>query len=124
MSFDPTLPTIRDSIRFALADTSGDPATEIVVDQTYDALLATFVDWRQAAVAIGGAMLAALQNDVKSYTATGDFSVTYRDPSRIEAQIAAWQVEIVAGIANEGLGKVVTITGDYLTGHEAEVREW
>ncbi len=124
MSFDPTLPTTRDSIRFALADTSGDPATEIVLDQTYDALLATFVDWRQAAVAIGGATLAALQSDVKSFALPGDLSVTFRDPSRIEMQIAAWQGEIVAGIADASLGKVVTITSDYLTGHEAEAREW
>lgn len=124
MSFNPTLPTTRDRIRFALADTSGDPATEIVADQTYDALLAAFPDWRQAAVAIGGATLAALQNDVKSYTAPGDLSVTFRDPSRIEAQIAAWQGEIVAGIADANLGKVVTITSDYLTGYEAEVWEW
>lgn len=115
MTFDPSLPTIVDEIRFALGDTSNDPATEIVPDQTYYALLDKYDDWREAAIQIGGAMLAALEQDVKSYSAQGDFSVTFRDPQRIREQIAQWQAELEAE-AYAGAGATVSMTADVMTG--------
>ncbi len=49
MVYDPALGSVRDTIRFALADTSD--TAPLCPDQTYDALLAVYADWEAAAQA-------------------------------------------------------------------------
>jgi len=44
----------RDIIRGRVLDTSNDPATEYLLDATYDAILARHDDWRLAGVEIAG----------------------------------------------------------------------
>jgi hypothetical protein len=83
-------PTVRDRIRGRIGDTSNDVATEAIADVTYDSVI-TFAtnEWR-ATAEMGGRLLRILNGEVKSYAESGIFTVTFRDPSDLEARIAGW----------------------------------
>ena len=92
MTFDPTLPTLRDYIRFALNDTSNDADTEYLPDATYDAVIALYggTDVASAATApVLRAMAdlaesAAIQLDqrIVTFGATGDMNIGWGDRAR------------------------------------------
>lgn len=121
MTFNPALPTVRDQIRSDVGDTSNDPATEMMVDATYDAYLGLYPEnWKRAAARIAIAILTRLDQDVKSYSAPGDLSVTFRDHGMLRALADRWNSEADAETAELGYGRVVTVTSDYLTGWPVE----
>jgi arginyl-tRNA synthetase len=118
MSFDPSLPTVRDRIRLAVGDTSNDPETEFFGDATYNVIIAEETNWKRAGARIAEAILADLKQGVKSYSLQGVFSVTLLDPDHLSALAARWYGEADRKEASASNGRVVTVVSDYQTGDD------
>lgn len=126
MSYNPNETSARDVIRGMAGDT--DTAAEWLPDATYDAILlrhgSPVSEWssspkflRAAAESLRRVAI-AIENDPSSYTATGDFSVSWADRTR-SLRLMADDLERQAGDieADEagGLG-FVTVTNRFLSG--------
>lgn len=89
MSYDPHELTARDQIRGMATDTS---EPEWVADETYDSVLAKWgvpsSDWERspkflrAAAELVRRVASLIENDITSFTATGDMSVGWGDRTR------------------------------------------
>lgn len=82
MSYDPTLPTIRDRIRSIVGDTAGIETDETFPDSTYDAVIELHANWKLAAAEMAEKVAVSIEQDPTSYTATGDMSVGWGDRTR------------------------------------------
>lgn len=83
MTYDPLLTNPRDHIRLLVNDKSGDPATEREPDATYDAKIALYggtvvnsAGWKRAAADMAETIAAQLDQEMVSFTATGDMSIS------------------------------------------------
>lgn len=77
MSYDPTLPTTLDRIRLIVGDTSDDQATELFPDETYEAEIANYANWKRAAAAMAAAAAVKIEQDPTSIAFPGDMSVSW-----------------------------------------------
>lgn len=73
MSYDDSLPTVRDRIR-ALVD-DRDVENERFPDATYDTTIAAHTNWKLAAAEMAHMVATAISNDPSSYTDAGVMSV-------------------------------------------------
>ena len=121
MSYDLTEPTSRDLIRGRVLDTSNDPATEYLVDATYDAIMARFTDYRLAGAEIASRIYRMIASRPVAVSSGGD-SVRWSD-SRATAILAA-RDEFLADVEGDGYGKVFRIHDTFLTGAPVSGAEW
>jgi hypothetical protein len=123
MSYDPSLATDLDRMRFRLGDTSNDPATELLSDETYEAELTRLVDWRLAAASIATSLSNSAGMALTSFSASGDISVGWGDRRAHLLKVAAdLRAEYAAEQWTTGSGDVV-MTMPFLTGTDTET-EW
>jgi hypothetical protein len=105
MSFDPTLPTTLDRIRLIVGDTSNDVATEWFLDDTYEAEIANYTNWKLAAAAMAEAVAVKIEQEPRSFTATGDMAVSWGDMTRsLRLQATRLRAEAAAEDAASGNG--------------------
>ena len=79
MSFDPSLSTARDRLRQQLGDTSGDEATELMPDVTYNSTLAYNGNNEiKALIAMAEAMIAKYSQSASRIN-LGDMEFSWRD---------------------------------------------
>lgn len=133
VSYDPTQPTPLDVIRGYARDTSNDPATEILQDAEYTAILTrhgvtvetdTAGFYRAAAEALRQVAV-TIEQQPTSVAATSDGSVGWSANRTTSLRaMADWldgkADKIEADEAGGFWGPVVTVKGDFLTGTEAE----
>lgn len=105
MSFDPSLPTVRDRLRLQLGDTTGVEATEFMSDETYDAVYAYHGNREpETLLALAEGMIAKF-SQAASRINLGDMEFSWRD------RMTAWKgiVEKFSGIsaASTGSGFVI-----------------
>jgi hypothetical protein len=79
MSFDPSLPSVRDRLRLQLGDTTGVAATEFLGDGTYDAVYAYNGNNEIAALVSLAQALIAKFAQAASRINLGDMSFSWRD---------------------------------------------
>lgn len=88
MSFDPSLPAVRDRLRLQLGDTSGDVATELFSNEIYDATLAYNGNSEtRTLVALSEALIAKF-SQAASRINLGDMEFSWRD------RMVAWKAII------------------------------
>jgi hypothetical protein len=80
-TFDETLPTDRDRLRFLLGDTDV-VLNPLLQDETYDATLSQSSDWRLAGAALAEGLASKFAQEPDSVSIPGDVSVSWR--SRVE----------------------------------------
>ncbi len=100
MSFDPSLPGVRDRLRLQLGDTSGNAATELFPDTIYDATLAyNGNDEIKTVVALAEALIAKFSQAATRIN-LGDMEFSWRD------RLKSWSavVEKFAGVASAEAG--------------------
>lgn len=105
MSFDPSLPTVRDRLRLQLGDTTGVEATEFMPDETYDAVYAYHGNKEpETLLALAEGMIAKF-SQAASRINLGDMEFSWRD------RMKGWQaiVEKFEGIAAGAGGGGFTI---------------
>ncbi len=131
MSYDPTEPTPLDVIRGWAGDTSGDPATEIVKDETILSILTRYgagsvpgfatAPFYRAAAEVLRRVAVVLQARPSSLSAPADGSVTWASRTKAledkarELDLLAIGLESEANSQSE-IGKVVTVYTPFLTG--------
>lgn len=85
MSFDPSLPSVRDRLRLQLGDTSGDPATELLLNTIYDAVYAYNGNSEtRTLVALAEALIAKFSQKASRIN-LGDMEFSWRD------RLVAWK---------------------------------
>lgn len=85
MSFDPSLPSVRDRLRLQLGDTSGNAATELLADSIYDATYAYHGNGEsKTLVALAEALIAKF-SQAASRINLGDMEFSWRD------RMVAWK---------------------------------
>lgn len=89
MSFNAGLPTSRDRIRMIVGDTSNDEETEFFLDETYDATIAEYSNWKIAAAVMAEGVAVTIEQNPSSFTAVGDMAVSWADRTRSLRDIAA-----------------------------------
>ena len=124
MSYNPSEPTVRDQIRGLAGDTT---EPEWLSDATYDAVIARWgvpaVDWSsspkflRAAAELLRRVAVALEQDITSFTATGDMSVSWGDRTR-SLRALATQLDSQADDLDQDAGIVgrIRFKSDFLTG--------
>lgn len=138
MPYDPTEPTPKDVIRGWAGDTSNDPMTEIVKDETYLATLERFgagsglgdptdtAPFYRAAADLLRRVAVVLQAKPSSISAPQDGSVGWSSrTSALEAkakQLVAHADELEAADEGGFWGPVVTVRSNFLTGEGG--RSW
>ncbi len=85
MSFDPSLPDVRSRLRLQLGDTSGDAATELLPDDTYDAVLAYNGNSEPKTLVHLAESLIAKFSQAASRINLGDMEFSWRD------RMVAWK---------------------------------
>ena len=85
MSFDPSLPAVRDRLRLQLGDTSGNEATELLLDTVYDASLAYHGNSEPATLVYLAESLIAKFSQAASRINLGDMEFSWRD------RMVAWK---------------------------------
>lgn len=95
MSFDPSLPTVRDRLRLQLGDTTGVEATEFMPDATYDAVYAYNGNKEPETLLALAEGLIAKFSQAASRINLGDMEFSWRD------RMTAWKaiVEKFEGIS-------------------------
>ena len=79
MSFDPSLPAVRDRLRLQVGDTSGDAATELLLDAIYDATYAYYGNNETATLVAIAESLIAKFSQAASRIKLGDMEFSWRD---------------------------------------------
>lgn len=105
MSFDPSLPTVRDRLRLQLGDTTGVEATEFMSDATYDAVYAYNGNKEpETLLALAEGMIAKFSQSASRIN-LGDMEFSWRD------RMKAWSaiVQKFEGIAASAGGGGFTI---------------
>lgn len=105
MSFDPSLPAVRDRLRLQLGDTTGNEATEFMADSTYDAVYAYHGNKEpETLLALAEGMIAKF-SQAASRINLGDMEFSWRD------RMVAWKliVQKFEGIAAGAGGGGFTI---------------
>lgn len=99
MSFDPSLPAVRDRLRLQLGDTSGDAATELLADEIYDAVHAYNGNSEVKTLLSLAESLIAKFSQAASRINLGDMEFSWRD------RMVAWKAIVLKfeGIAT-GVG--------------------
>lgn len=106
MSFDPTTITLRDEIRLAVGDTSGITGQEDYPDETYDAAIDRYTNWKRAAAEMATAIAVKLDRKATSLTAQGDGSLGFGDRAKtLREEAKRWRAEADAEDAT-GDGKI------------------
>lgn len=100
MAFNPALPTLLDRIRMIVGDTSNDPETELFPDETYNAKIAEYQNWKLAAAEMAEAIAVQIEQDPTSFTAVGDMSVAWTDRTR---SLRATAARLRSEAASEGV---------------------
>lgn len=132
MSYSPSELTARDQIRGMAGDTT---SPEWLADATYDAVLAKWgvpgSEWSsspkflRAAAELIRRVAVAIEQDVTSYTATGDFSASWGDRTRtlraLATQLESQAADIEQGEA-AGWGGTIRFKSQFLTGSRGN--EW
>jgi len=97
MSYDPTLPTLRDYIRKATTDTSNDAATELVPDATYDAVIAMYgadsafsYQGLRATADMSVQVAEILDQNIVNFGATNDMTIGWGDRAKTLRANATW----------------------------------
>lgn len=123
MTYDPLLPTTRDRIRLIVGDTSDDEATELFPDETYDAEIARYTNWKLAAASMAEAAAVKIEQDPTSVNFSGEIAVSWQSrTSALRAAALRLRTEAAAEDAASGNG----ITSVQLArgwGEEAEYRD-
>lgn len=105
MSFDPSLPSVRDRLRLQLGDTTGVEATEFLPDETYDAVYAYNGNKEPETLLALAEGLIAKFSQAASRINLGDMEFSWRD------RMTAWKAitEKFSGIsaASTGSGFVI-----------------
>lgn len=89
MSFDPSLPAVRDRLRLQLGDTSGDAATELLSDAIYDAVYAYNGNSEVKTLLSLAESLIAKFSQAASRINLGDMEFSWRD------RMMAWKAIVV-----------------------------
>lgn len=89
MSFDPSLPSVRDRLRLQLGDTSGNAATELLADEIYDAVYAYHGNNESKALLALAESLIAKFSQTASRINLGDMEFSWRD------RMLAWKGIVV-----------------------------
>lgn len=116
MSYDPSLATDLDWMRYRLGDTSNDPATEWLPDETYEAELAIHSDRRLAAASIAIALSNSPNMALTSFSASGDMSVSWGDRRKHLLEVAKLLRDEVAAEEWATGGGDVVMEMPFLTG--------
>jgi hypothetical protein len=122
MTYDATLPTVRDQIRLIVGDTSDDAAVEFFPDDTYDATITANEDsWKLAAAAMAEAVAVKIEQSPGSLSSDGD-SISWQDRTRsLRAVAAQYRKEAIAdaasaaGITSVALSRDGVASGEYRT---------
>lgn len=112
MAYNPAETTDRDRIRGLLGD---DGTTAIMPDERYDTWLARYPDdWRLAAIDAGKRLLIEVSRKPVSIGDEDGNTIRWSDKriSALEGVIA----DLIAEVAADSYGEVVTISAPYLTG--------
>jgi hypothetical protein len=89
VSFDPSLPAVRDRLRLQLGDTSGDEATELLLDDIYDAVYAYNGNSEPKTLVALAESLIAKFSQAASRINLGDMEFSWRD------RMIAWKAILV-----------------------------
>lgn len=118
MTYDSLLPTTRDRIRLIVGDTSGDEATELFPDETYDAEIARYTNWKLAAASMAEAAAVKIEQDPSSVNVPGEVAVSWQGrTSALRAAALRLRTEAASEDAASGKG----ITSVQLTrGYDAD----
>jgi hypothetical protein len=117
MAYDPAEATTRDWIRGLIGDTA---ATPIILDATYDSVIDRYPISGYAVAELALRMARYWEGQPNQMAATGDGSIGY-GANRVAAlhKIAAdWKATADAEARRAGLGQVIAIESDYLTGYD------
>lgn len=119
-TFDPTLTTTRDRLRFQLGDT--DISAPLLEDVTYDAALALYPDWRSAGVDLATALASRFAQEPDSIAISGEITLSWRARVQNWTRLAAlWAAELgtsQSGIASTRALRDVVSTGEYVLPRE------
>lgn len=121
MSFDPLVPSMLDRIRLITGDTGGDEAAEYFSDVTYEAAIVEHENWKLAAAFMADAVAVKIEQDPTSYTATGDFAVSWTDRTRslrsqairLRQEAAIEDAAGTAGVISVALSRGGSVTPEY-----------
>lgn len=108
MTYDPTLPTIRDRIRKMIGDT--DASSEYFPDATYDAELVDGFNWKLAAASMAESLAVVLEQRITSLTAVGDVSLGWSDRTRSLRLLSARLRQEAATEDATAIGDVTTVS--------------
>lgn len=100
MSFDSSLPGVRDRLRLQLGDTSGNDTTELLTDEIYDAVYAYHGNNEPKTLVALAESLIAKFSQAASSLSLGDMSFNWRD------RLTAWQaiIDKFQGISSAEVG--------------------
>lgn len=123
MTYDATLATTRDRIRFIVGDTSNDADAEYFPDATYDAEIANYDAWKLAAASMAEAAAVKIESDPSSINLDGDLVASWQDRTRslrakavqLRAEAAAEALASGTGITSVALDRDGGSTGEYRT---------
>lgn len=107
MTFDPTLSTTIDRIRLIVGDTSDDEATELFPDDTYEAEIANYTNWKLAAAAMAEAVAVKIEQDPNSVNVPGEVAVSWQDRTR-SLRLAATRLRAEAAAEDAASGNGIT----------------
>ncbi len=97
-TFDPTLPTDRDWLRFMLGDV--DVSAPLLDDATYDAALARFTDRRAAGAELASGLASRFAQEPDSIAVSGEITLSWRVRVQRWTQLAAiWTSDLAAETA-------------------------
>lgn len=114
MSYDAALTTTLDRIRLIVGDTSNDVTTELFPDETYEAEIAQYLNWKLAAADMAEAVAVVL--DKKFTGISGTQSLQWADRAKtLRARAVSLRQESAIEDAASGsvaVPQVVTISDD------------
>lgn len=124
MTYDPSLPTTRDKIRFHATDI--DETNELMPDATYDTVIASYTSWKRAAADLIDAAADLIARKVTSLTSVGDASLSWsRNTAGLKAKAARFRQEADdEDDSADDYPSVVTISQEFLTGYPVGGNEW
>lgn len=124
MTYDPLLSTTRDRIRFIVGDTSNDEATELFPDDTYEAEIARYTNWKLAAASMAEAAAVKIEQDPNSVNVPGEVAVSWQDRTRsLRATAIRLRSEAAAEDATgSGVTSVALARGDSATAEYRDTR--